>query len=133
MKRREFLKIRGAAARAAACGPKDARSVSGMTGEEGPEQMLMRENPKNGDRISALGFGCMRWPMIKDANGKITVKESTLYDGIKDITTAQTGSTDSQSANNKAFANKWYDLTGRQVSQPAQGLYIINGQKVMIK
>ena len=69
----------------------------------------------------------------KDANGKITVKESTLYDAIKDITTIQTESTDSQSANNKAFANKWYDLTGRQVSQPSQGLYIINGQKVMIK
>ena len=69
MDRRDFLKISGAAAVAAACAPKDARSGSGMT-EEGPEQMLMRENPVNGDKVSALGFGCMRWPMIKDADGK---------------------------------------------------------------
>ena len=82
MKRREFLKISGAAALAAACGPKDARTVSGMTAEEGPEEMLMRENPKNGDRISALGFGCMRWPMIKDANGKDVIDQEAVNEMV---------------------------------------------------
>ena len=82
MKRRDFIKISGAAALAAACGPKDARSVSGMTKEEGPEQMLMRENPKNGDRVSALGFGCMRWPMIKDANGKDVIDQEAVNEMV---------------------------------------------------
>ena len=82
MKRRDFIKISGAAALAAACGPKDARPASGMTNAEGPEQMLMRENPKNGDVISALGFGCMRWPMIKDANGKDVIDQEAVNEMV---------------------------------------------------
>ena len=53
-----------------------------MTAEEGPEEMLMRENPKNGDRISALGFGCMRWPMIKDANGKDVIDQEAVNEMV---------------------------------------------------
>ena len=82
MKRRDFIKISGAAALAAACGPKDARPASGMMNAEGPEQMLMRQNPKNGDRISALGFGCMRWPMIKDANGKDVIDQEAVNEMV---------------------------------------------------
>ena len=65
MKRRDFIKISGAAALAAACAPKSRTE----TADAGPAQMEYRENPLNGDRISLLGFGCMRWPMVKDANG----------------------------------------------------------------
>jgi len=82
MKRRDFIKISGAATLAAACAPKDDRPVAGMTKEEGPEQMLMRENPKNGDRISALGFGCMRWPMIKDADGKDVIDQEAVNEMV---------------------------------------------------
>ena len=67
---------------AAACAPKDARPVAGATQDEGPEQMLMRENPKNGDRISALGFGCMRWPMIKDADGKDVIDQEAVNEMV---------------------------------------------------
>ncbi len=80
MKRRDFIKISGAAALAAACGPKG--SSSQPTKEEGLEQMLMRENPKNGDRVSALGFGCMRWPMIKDANGKDVIDQEAVNEMV---------------------------------------------------
>ena len=82
MKRRDFIKISGAATLAAACAPKDARPVAGATQDEGPEQMLMRENPKNGDRISALGFGCMRWPMIKDADGKDVIDQEAVNEMV---------------------------------------------------
>ena len=82
MKRRDFIKISGAATMAAACAPKDARPVAGVTQDEGPEQMLMRENPKNGDRISALGFGCMRWPMIKDADGKDVIDQEAVNEMV---------------------------------------------------
>ena len=79
MKRRDFLKISGAAAVAAACAPKGTQT---RTTEEGPEQMLMRENPVNGDKVSALGFGCMRWPMIKDADGKDIIDQEAVNEMV---------------------------------------------------
>ncbi|MBR6305530.1 MAG: aldo/keto reductase [Bacteroidales bacterium] len=84
MKRRDFIKISGAAALAAACAPKDSRSKLGMTGglADGPESMLIRENPRNGDRVSALGFGCMRWPMIKDADGKDIMDQEAVNEMV---------------------------------------------------
>ena len=83
MKRRDFIKISGAAALAAACAPKDARSVSGMTeNEQGAEQMVYRENPKNGDKVSLLGFGCMRWPMVKDANGQDVIDQEAVNEMV---------------------------------------------------
>ena len=83
MKRRDFIKISGTAALAAACAPKDARSVSGMTeNEQGAEQMVYRENPKNGDKVSLLGFGCMRWPMVKDANGQDVIDQEAVNEMV---------------------------------------------------
>ncbi len=81
MKRRDFIKISGAAALAAACAPATNKKKA-ASAPEGPEQMLMRENPKNGDRISALGFGCMRWPMVKDANGKDVIDQEAVNEMV---------------------------------------------------
>ena len=81
MDRRDFIKISGAAALAAACAPKDARTKSGVT-EEGPEQMVYRKNPKNGDEVSLLGFGCMRWPMVKDAGGKDVIDQEAVNEMV---------------------------------------------------
>ena len=79
MDRREFLKRAGAGAvalGAAACtggisGRKTA--VQGTSGE-----MVYRTNPANGDRVSLLGYGCMRWPMIKDENGRDIIDQETV-------------------------------------------------------
>ena len=79
MKRRDFIKITGAATLAAACAPKTEKKTTSV---EGPEQMLMRENPKNGDLVSALGFGCMRWPMIKDADGKDVIDQEAVNEMV---------------------------------------------------
>ena len=81
MKRRDFIKISGAAAMAAACAPATNKKKA-ASAPEGPEQMLMRENPKNGDRVSALGFGCMRWPMVKDANGKDVIDQEAVNEMV---------------------------------------------------
>jgi Predicted oxidoreductases of the aldo/keto reductase family len=32
------------------------------------ERMTCRVNPKNGDKVSLLGFGCMRFPMLPGAD-----------------------------------------------------------------
>jgi len=73
MKRRDFIKISGAGAltlgaAAIGCAPKKTASSSP---EEGPEEMVYRENPANGDKVSLLGFGCMRWPMVDKDGGRV--------------------------------------------------------------
>lgn len=40
--------------------------------------MAVRINPGCGDRVSLLGFGCMRWPMKKDAHGKDRIDQETV-------------------------------------------------------
>ena len=69
--RREFFKMAGggvAASAAVACaGEKGAKAV-GVTSEKPLGEMVYREGP-SGDKVSLLGYGCMRWPMIDDGNG----------------------------------------------------------------
>ncbi len=81
MKRRDFITISGAAAIAAACAPATNRKKA-TSAPEGPEQMLMRENPRNGDKISALGFGCMRWPMIDDGKGGRVIDQEAVNEMV---------------------------------------------------
>ncbi|MBO7544048.1 MAG: aldo/keto reductase [Bacteroidales bacterium] len=73
--RRDFLKISGAAAiGAAAVGCIDDKKKA--EAKEG--EMEYRINPGNGDKVSLLGYGCMRWPMIKDEQGKDIVDQKTV-------------------------------------------------------
>ena len=79
--RREFLKRAGAAGvimgGLAAC--KDSSTSLGMTDntQAGEGEMTYRTNPGNGDKVSILGYGCMRWPMIKDEDGKDIIDQET--------------------------------------------------------
>ena len=50
--RREFLKLFGAGAAAA-------------VGEVPTDRMTFRTTPATGDRVSLLGYGCMRWPLLE--------------------------------------------------------------------
>ena len=73
--RRKFLKTVGAgtvasAAVIAGCKPNNKVSAEGgAIGEVPTDQMTYRYNPKDGDKISLLGYGCMRWPLRKKADG----------------------------------------------------------------
>ena len=70
--RREFLKKAGCAALSigslatiASCGGKDEKK--GKTAAlETEGEMTYRIHPQNGDKVSILGYGCMRWPMNDD-------------------------------------------------------------------
>ena len=80
MDRRDFLKVSGAGAlglAASSCAHK-----TGKAKEDTPEQMAIRENPRNGDKISLLGFGCMRWPMVKDASGKDVIDQEAVNEMV---------------------------------------------------
>ncbi|MGN0195552.1 MAG: aldo/keto reductase [Candidatus Cryptobacteroides sp.] len=69
MDRRSFLKIAGAGAAAAAAvscagGKKTGADTGTMpSASTGEGDMEYRDGAK-GDRVSLLGYGCMRWPMI---------------------------------------------------------------------
>ena len=41
-------------------------------------EMEFRVNPNSKDKVSILGYGCMRWPMIKDAEGKDIVDQEAV-------------------------------------------------------
>ena len=67
MSRRDFLKVAGVAgavtAGMAACSPKGGgKSAASETLSTG--SMTYRTNPGTGDKVSLLGFGCMRWPSV---------------------------------------------------------------------
>lgn len=76
--RREFLRLTGAGAialGAAACaGGKGSKASEGI----GEGEMEYRINPNGGDKVSLLGYGCMRWQMKKDGSGKDIVDQESV-------------------------------------------------------
>ena len=93
--RREFLKKTGegaaavgAVALAASCAPKKtAENLAAGSGEKGPDvletgKMELRTNPGNGDKVSLLGYGCMRFTMKKDADGNDIIDQDNVNELI---------------------------------------------------
>ncbi len=91
--RRDFLKktgegaaVAGAVALAASCAPKKTvEMLSGTSdGADALEtgKMELRTNPGNGDKVSLLGYGCMRFTMKKDANGKDIIDQDNVNELI---------------------------------------------------
>ncbi len=80
--RRDFLKVMGTGAvvtGAALAGCKPANRVSaegGALGEVPTDRMTFRTNPHTGDKVSLLGYGCMRWPLRKTAQGEEVDQEA---------------------------------------------------------
>jgi len=81
--RRQFIKTAGvgtlAASAVVACGDKKTAnkitsSVSSET--QGPEEMPLRSCGE--DKVSLLGYGCMRWQMIKDENGNDIIDQDSV-------------------------------------------------------
>ena len=79
--RRDFLKISGAGAigiGVASCTGKtgQANAASTKSDDRGPEQMEYRKCGE--DTVSLLGYGCMRWQMIKDENGRDIIDQNSV-------------------------------------------------------
>jgi len=74
--RRDFLKRLGLGASAAglaltgcdSAAKKISASASGATIGDG--EMTYRTNPKTGEKVSLLGYGCMRWPTVAGGSAR---------------------------------------------------------------
>ncbi|MDR0517961.1 MAG: aldo/keto reductase [Fibromonadaceae bacterium] len=65
MDRRQFIKVVGAGAALAAfgsCGSKEGTSAK--QGDVPADKMTYRTDPKTGNQVSLLGYGCMRYPRL---------------------------------------------------------------------
>ena len=77
MERRDFIKISGAGAlalgaAAVGCAPRK----TALSADESAGEMVYRVNPVNGDKVSLLGFGCMRWPMVEKDGARVIDQEA---------------------------------------------------------
>lgn len=75
--RRDFIKKMGAgvaatgAALAGCTSDKDkTTAVGGPSGDIPMGKMTYRENPKTKEKVSLLGYGCMRWPTVTDESAR---------------------------------------------------------------
>lgn len=82
--RRDFLKILGigsAAALLPSCKDKKENTLSVIEpfSEESLGNMTYRINPSTGDKVSILGYGCMRWPLLENPEpGKSVVDQEQV-------------------------------------------------------
>ena len=78
--RRDFLKTAGVGAvalgAAAACKP-SSKKASGSSAQVS-EGMPLRTNPNSGDKVSILGYGCMRWQMTQGPDGRQVVDQNSV-------------------------------------------------------
>lgn len=93
--RRDFLKIVGISTATttvvlAGCDPRN-NPVSGNRSaqEEIPaDKMTYRTNPKNGEQVSLLGYGCMRWPTLPAPGGDGNVIDQNAVNELVDYAIA---------------------------------------------
>ena len=70
MNRREFLKGSTAAAAAALAASCTGGNAGKKTASKKPEgEMTFRTDPSDSEKVSLLGYGCMRWPTLDGESG----------------------------------------------------------------
>ena len=81
LNRRVFLKTVGGGAFASAL-------VGASAAEPQPTAMTYRTHPKSGDKVSILGYGCMRWPTRPLPNGEGTEIDQETVNELVDTALA---------------------------------------------
>lgn len=84
MDRRDFLKTAGAGALAVGTTSLTGCSFSSDKQAEvsGDASMQTRTSPKNGEKVSLLGYGCMRWPMKRGEDGKDHIDQEAVNEMV---------------------------------------------------
>ena len=82
MDRRSFLKRLGAGLAASTalygCSSESKKQTLSATSHTKEIGEMTYRTSLSGDKVSILGYGCMRWPMKKDDNGKDVVDQETV-------------------------------------------------------
>ncbi|MDE6276712.1 MAG: aldo/keto reductase [Muribaculaceae bacterium] len=84
--RREFLKRLGIGAGVAGLALSGCKGASdtidkrtkGGEGEIPTDSMTYRKNPRTGEDVSILGYGCMRWPMTTNESGEEVIDQEMV-------------------------------------------------------
>ena len=89
--RREFLKVTGVAAAAttavlAGCSPR--KDSADVLSEVPVDRMTYRSFPSLGDKVSLLGYGCMRWPTMPNPEGRGEIINQEIVNGLVDYAIA---------------------------------------------
>ncbi len=74
-RRRDFLKKLGLASLTAGAALASCKPGEKAAAPPAPGQMSYRTNPKTGERVSILGYGCMRWPTVGGGSGRESADE----------------------------------------------------------
>ena len=85
--RRSFLKRLGLGASMTAlaiAGCKTTTDDSKDKDLKGSGEMTYRVNPNTGDKVSLLGYGCMRWPMIPNPDGEGEIVDQDAVNELVD-------------------------------------------------
>lgn len=93
--RRDFLKRLGIGVSVtgltlAGCDSSPRNTAGGDTGSTDVPtgKMTYRVNPKTGEKVSLLGYGCMRWPMKENPNGDGEIIDQEAVNGLVDYAIA---------------------------------------------
>ena len=93
--RRDFLKRIGLGATVtglalAGCETAGRKAAGGLSASAAvPDgKMTYRTNPKTGEKVSILGYGCMRWPTKPDGNGGDDVIDQETVNRLVDTAIA---------------------------------------------
>jgi predicted aldo/keto reductase-like oxidoreductase len=84
--RRNFLRKIGTGtvattAMLAGCKPAEKPTNGGGSAKEAPlGKMTCRTNPKDGQQVSLLGYGCMRWPLRRKSDGSEEIDQDAVND-----------------------------------------------------
>lgn len=88
--RRDFLKRIGVGISAtgltlAGCDSAGRKAIGASNDSEVPkDKMTYRTTPSTGDRVSLLGYGCMRWPMMPNPDGEGEVVDQEAVNELVD-------------------------------------------------
>lgn len=105
--RRGFLKFMGAGAALSIAGCNGRGRIEAVGGDKAePGEMTYRVNPSTGDRVSILGYGCMRLPTVKDDAGQDVIDQEEVNRSVDEALRGGVNYFDTSPAYCKGFSER---------------------------
>lgn len=105
--RRDFLKFMGAGAALSVVGCNGRGSADSVASDAvDPGDMTYRMTPSTGDRVSILGYGCMRLPTVKDADGQDVIDQEEVNRSVDEALKGGVNYFDTSPAYCKGFSER---------------------------